>query len=458
MEIHHGFWTSSPVLAAAAGDDAGTVIRLARRRADLNQTQLGALCGYSVSTISRIERGQPPCQDIDVRRNIAGVLGIPPDLLGLASPPGLSPIAVTRVERTQTGHAGVRVVSTTGERGDPVRRREVLSGLTASAAAVALPWSETVHSTPPALADLLNAESTSVAALDPAQLGERLSAARRTFSASNYDELTARLVTLIAGAAAARRHHADRDEQAATVVLAAAYRLASELCVKRNDDALGWVLADRALTAARSTGLAGPIAHASRSAAVAMRRAGHHDDAIMLLTATAQQVQPGSAPSDIALATYGSLLCTAAYANAQAGRRPQAEALLDEAAATASRTTGPVIAGEIMFSPTNVAVYRIGAYTALGDSAAALDHARTVDVSLLASAERYARYCIDTARAWEHHGRHDRATQALQAAESRAPQELRRPSTQELITRILYAPTVTPSGLRSLATRAGAIS
>jgi hypothetical protein len=40
---------------------------------------------------------------------------------------------------------------------------------------------------------------------------------------------------------------------------------------------------------------------------------------------------------------------------------------------------------------------------------------------------------------------------------NRAPEELRRPSSHELITRLLYAPSATPSGLRSLAVRVGVI-
>ncbi|MFC7530067.1 hypothetical protein [Actinoplanes sp. GCM10030250] len=55
--------------------------------------------------------------------------------------------------------------------------------------------------------------------------------------------------------------------------------------------------------------------------------------------------------------------------------------------------------GELVFSATHVAVYKIGVFTALGDSATALHHASTVEVALLESSERYARYCIDTARA-----------------------------------------------------------
>lgn len=159
-----------------------------------------------------------------------------------------------------------------------------------------------------------------------------------------------------------------------------------------------------------------------------MRRAGHHADAIALLTKSATQLRPGPQPSDVDVATYGTLLCTAACASAQAGNRGDAETFMAETGDAAVRISGPVTAGEITFSPANVAVYNIGVFTALGDSATALEHAGQVDVHQLDASERYARYCIDTARAWEQHGHPDRATHALCAAESVAPEELLRPS------------------------------
>jgi transcriptional regulator with XRE-family HTH domain len=457
MEINGSLWTSPRMQAALTHDDVGTVIRLARRAAELNQTQLGQLCGYSVSTISRIERGQPPSGDIRVRRSIADALRIPPEYLGLAPASVHRTAGPTRVGSDRTGLGGVRVVSTTAAKGDPVRRRDVLSGLAATAAATAWPWQNHVSSAKASLADLLSAANTDVPPVELPALAERLVNARRTFSASHYDHLATQLADLIADASAIRRHRQGGDHDAATAVLAASYRLASELCVKRNDDALAWVLADRALTTAHDSGEPAHVALASRSVAIAMRRAGHHDDAVALLSTCATQLQPAGQPTDAGLATYGSLLCTAAYASAQAGNRGNADTLISEATNAASRVTAPVNAGEITFSPTNVAVYKIGICTALGDSAQALEQASAVDVQLLDTPERYARYCIDTARAWEQHGRPDRATHALHAAENRAPEELRRPSSHELITRLLYAPTVTPSGLRNLAVRVGAL-
>lgn len=338
-----------------------------------------------------------------------------------------------------------------------MRRRDVLSGLAVTAAATAWPRPAQAATARASLADLLVGADMTAPPVDVDTLARWLSAARGAFADCRYDELASRLTSFVGSAAATREQTIGRSRQDATVLLAGGYRLASELCVKRNDDALGWVLADRALTTARTSGQTRCVAHASRSVAIAMRRAGHHRDAVALLSTTAEDLRTAGSDTDADLATYGSLLCTAAYASAQCGDRDQAVALIAEATEAARRLNAPVGVGDIVFSATNVTVYKIGIFTALGDSAAALTHASEVDVHDLGTAERYARFCLDTARAWEQHGRPDRAAQALHAAERCAPEELRRPSSHELISRLLYAPTLTPSGLRTLALRVGAV-
>jgi len=155
------------------------------------------------------------------------------------------------------------------------------------------------------------------------------------------------------------------------------------------------------------------------------------------------------------LAAYGSLLCTAAYASAQNGKRNQALDLISEAKAAASRI-GDSAAGPSMFSSVNVEVYQIGIHTALGDSARALQHARAVIQPRLPTPERHARFCIDTARAWHQHGRPDQAYRALLAAERQSPEEIRRSSVKTLITTISQTPGTHPYGIRQLARRAGA--
>jgi hypothetical protein len=111
-----------------------------------------------------------------------------------------------------------------------------------------------------------------------------------------------------------------------------------------------------------------------------------------------------------------------------------------------------------MFSMTGVEVYQIGIHTALGDSAAALASARSVTQAELPTAERQARFCIDTARAWQLHGRPDQAYQALLVAERHAPEEIRRSSVRTLITTMAQGPGAQPYGLRQLAARAGALT
>jgi len=97
-------------------------------------------------------------------------------------------------------------------------------------------------------------------------------------------------------------------------------------------------------------------------------------------------------------------------------------------------------------------------HTALGDAGTALDHARKIDLRRVPTPERQARFCVDTARAWQRFGGPGNAFQSLQAAGRCAPEELRRSSVRSLIASLLDAPGPTPSGLREFAARRGAVA
>ena len=188
---------------------------------------------------------------------------------------------------------------------------------------------------------------------------------------------------------------------------------------------------------------------------IAMRRDGHHDTATALLTSTALDLGAGSGePAPGLLATYGSLLCTAAYTTAQRGNRHQAIELITEAETAATRLSGAQ-APHSPFSRINVGIYQIGVHTALGDAGAALDHARKIDLRSVPTPERRARFCVDTARAWQRFGNPGKAVQSLQAA--CAPEELRRSSVRTLVASLLETAGPTPAGLRELAARCGAV-
>jgi hypothetical protein len=219
---------------------------------------------------------------------------------------------------------------------------------------------------------------------------------------------------------------------------------------------LSWVTAERARSAAQLSGDPASIAEAARMASIALRRHKYHDTATDLLTSTALDLgADGGNPRPEQLAAYGALLCTAAYTAAQHDKRHQALELIDEAESAALRLGGVHVPGSA-FSATNTAIYRIGVHTALGDPGTALDHARKVALRGIPTPERQARFCVDTARAWQRFGSPANSVKALQVAERCAPEELRRSSVRDMVTTLLDAPGPTPDGLPELAARCGA--
>jgi hypothetical protein len=290
------------------------------------------------------------------------------------------------------------------------------------------------------------------------QLAVLLNAAQQGFRQCRYRQLAANLPALISAASASREQATGHIRRRLDDLLAGSYRLASEVCVKLNDDAIAWVLADRALAAARQAGNPVGLAESARCVAVAMRRGGHHDGAIDLLTSTAHTISPDDArpPSAAVLVARGAMLCTAAYSAAQHGKASLAVDLIDEAAEAAARLPTGLPAGDNPFGPTNVAIYKIAIFTVIGETGTALTQAERISVHHLPTPERRGRYLIDTARAWLRHGAYDRACQAVLAAEHHAPQDVLRPSVRDLVGQLLYAPAPTPAGLRDLAARTGA--
>ncbi len=340
-------------------------------------------------------------------------------------------------------------------------RRELLTGLAGVSAAALLPvpWAAAARPDPvtAAIGEILSSAPGHAAPVPAGTLEARVAAARQAFSACRYQALAGRLPGLVAAASASRADAASgAASTTASVTIAGTYILVSDLAEKAGEDGMAWVAADRALTAAHDSGDPATIAASSRAVAIAMRRLGHYDAATSMLTRTALSLDAdhGNPPVPV-LAAYGSLLCTAAYASAQNGRRHQALDLIAEASAAIARMPDGAVTLPA-FSATGVEVYQIGIHNALGDSAATLTHARAVTQAWLPTPERHAKFLVDTARAWQQHGRPDQACRALLAAERHAPEEIRRTSFRTLLTAIAQAPGPRPAGLRELASRAGA--
>lgn len=456
MDATHLVWITSDIQQAAAAGRFGTIIRAARSDRGLTLADLGRqLGGYSVSTLSRIETGHRKLTDINELRRFARCLHIPATLFGLNS--GADCVLPDGAPTQAAILAPTTVSAPVAEGEDSVRRRDMLTGLVtvtgttllsiATRPAQAHASSLSVHLRP------VLSGAPDVPPVTVAVLRAQVAAARRTFDSCLYRDLAMTLPRVISTAQAGLATTTGVRHDQTAGLLADAYALASELCSRLHDDSLAWVTAERASTAAHASGDVTRIAEAARMTSIAMRRHGHHDTATTLLTRTALDLGADTGePRTILLATYGSLLCTAAYTAAQHGNRRAALDLISEADTAASRL-GDTPPPNRSFSPTNVAIYRIGVHTTLGDAGTALDYASKIHMSSIPTAERRARYCLDTARAWNRFGNPTRTVQALQLAERCAPEELHRSTVRSLITSLLSVPGPTPTGLPELAAR-----
>jgi transcriptional regulator with XRE-family HTH domain len=442
-----------------ARTDIGAVIRGARAAARLTQAELGARCGYSGSTVSRIEANRlVPPRDTLVR--IAEVLRLPPERLGLATAP--SPTRPIPGEFGTQPAPAPTMVTARQVRGDPegesVRRRQLLAGAVGVGAAAVTGSPAAAQPRQPQLTDPAAPLEAVLFQPRPAEpvplhrLAAAVTAAHRDFRAARYAALGTELPALIATAEATRDHLTGHARERAQTLLARVYVLATELAVKARSE-VAWATADRALTAARAAGDPVPLGEAARVLAITMRHAGRSHTAVDLLTRTATSLD--TAPQALAVRT--SLLLTAAYSAAQCGDRTTALDLADEADESATRlTTATPELFTVQATPEQCALYRIGVHNALGTPDEAVPHARRLATATFPTAERRARYWTDTARMWHHLGDDRRTYAALRAVERQAPEEARRPSLRALTADLLYAPTRLP-GLKEFAARTGAL-
>ncbi|MGH3696263.1 MAG: helix-turn-helix domain-containing protein [Pseudonocardiaceae bacterium] len=460
MDATHPIWRTPAVQQAAAAGQFGALIRVTRTFQRLTLVQAGKLIGYSASTLSRIENGHRKLTDVTELRLFASAFDIPLHLFGLTPP--TMPALPSGVAPPPSAVAPATVVGTLREGGDEaMRRRQALAGFvgvtsTTLLGGLARPLGAHIK---PNLQNLLADESGHATQPVEAQvLRNWLATAHATFDACRYHELAMTLPEMIATAQVSLAGTAGQQHEQIAALLAGAYSLASNLCSRLHDDALAWVTAERARSAAEASGDLARIAEAARMASIALRRHGHHDTATTLLTTTALHLGASSGdPAPELLATYGSLLCTASYTAAQHGNRSTALELITEAE-TAGARLGEARVPHNPFSTTNVAIYQIGVHTALGDAPTALDHARKIDLRTVPTPERQARFCLDTARAWHRFGNPGNCFQALQIANQCAPEELRRPSVRSLVSSLVNGPGPTPPGLRELAARCGALA
>lgn len=448
MDASPVVWFSDSVRAAVASGNVGAIIRSVRLANNLTLSQLAARCGYSPSSLSRMETGKQPLRDVEVLRSFARALGIPATLLGVADTPprsGSPRRSATRVSPVLAPDEGI----------DPMRRRTLLTGMTSLAGAALLGG--------PAAAmeqALLNPPMRAAMPTPLPRLVRDVAGVHATFQRGHYAEVARQLPALVSTTMATRAEMSSSvDIEAANSQLAALYTLASELMIKLGDDGLAWLSADRALEAAYASGDLLSVATARRAWAIMLRRTGRTQTAQQLVVDTAAALQPQLNKGPEYLSVYGSLLATAAYTAATDGDRDTAHTLTGEAVDAARWLGADRNDRFTTFGPTEVRLYEVNIARVLGDAGTAIEHARRVNPTAIPFAERRARFWANVARSLDQWGRPEECFRALLAAEQASADEVRyRKPIQEITIKLLRHPTARRlPGLDAFAHRTGAL-
>lgn len=455
MEPPRATWDTDAVRAARRSGHLGAIVRSVRRANSLTLAELADRCGYSISALSRMERGEQPLTDLRVLRVLANALRIPPRILGLADTPARS---------VQVRQPAARVGGTLApdEETDPMRRRTLLAGLTGLAGSAML-GTPVPRPTDPVRAlesFLLGTPVVDGIPVALPYLRQDVATARAVFQQGHYADVATRLPNLLSTAMATRAGGRSTDEvAAASGQLADLYTLASDLMVKLSNDQLAWTAADRAMQAAHNSDDVLTQATAQRAWAIVLRRAGRPETAQRLVIDAAAALQTDLNGGPEYLSVYGSLLSTAAYTAAVDGDRDTAHTLIREAVDAAGRLGADGNHRFTAFGPAGVGLYRISIARVLGDSGVAIEAARRINPAGIPVAERRARYWSDVARSFYQWGKHGQCYRALLAAEQNSPDEVRyRKPIQEITSNLLRHPSAQSlPGLLDFAHRTGAV-
>jgi transcriptional regulator with XRE-family HTH domain len=130
-------WTRSDLRDACRARDVGAILRTYRRHTGLSQQHVGELVDIPQSGISKYENGIHHATTVTVLARVAAGLDIPPELVGLASPP---PQAGRQAPSAPWGPAHIVEELERATRGDlMLGRRELVEGAAAAGGALVNP-------------------------------------------------------------------------------------------------------------------------------------------------------------------------------------------------------------------------------------------------------------------------------------------------------------------------------
>ncbi|MFC6064126.1 helix-turn-helix domain-containing protein [Streptomyces ochraceiscleroticus] len=388
----------------------GEVIRRARVLKKRSQADVAKALGYHQSKVSRLEGGRGT-EDTRLLREVAQVLGIPLDSLGLAASPD---------------------VSTADPEAEDMYRRTFLAASITALATSDVP-------APVAHDDLVRSllpgpgKAAARPALKFAELRERVAAVRRLFYHCSYKELEGALPGVIADLRAATGSNSAELSQLSGL-LATAYQTAAGLLLKQSDHGNAWLAVGRAMAEAERSEDPVVLASSVRVHAHVLVREKHAAQAVAIVRHTADQLSGSyDRRSPRYLAAFGLMLLRGVTAASSSGDRAATREMLDEAREVARYVSHDRPDAWANFSPTNVELHTVSASVSLGDAGQALEAARPLMRRHIPVPERRAGLWVDVARAYSQQGKLADAFQALRIAERCASQDIRRPAVREMV-------------------------
>ncbi|WTL18979.1 helix-turn-helix transcriptional regulator [Streptomyces sp. NBC_01506] len=428
-------WGSPRAQALINTGDVGGLIRWARRERGWRQADLGNAAGYSASAVSRLETGRRRASDLHMIRLFADALFVPAGVLA----------AVLRVMPLARNTVAVSADRYANAEEDPLKRRSLLRAV----AGVTVP--DTVLTAFDESLALLPGPTASPTTARPA---ERFRRARALFNTGAHTELVQALPDLLAIAHACAEHGGPD----AYARVAACYDLATEALSKIGRHSASRLTADRSNTFSALSGSPLAAAASARAFSIVLRHEGRPATARRITLHAAAKVEATGLITEAQAATFAQMLCTVAYAAAQADDRDLALESIRDAERAAALLPDPNSGQQHTFrvTPASVALYKTGVLWALGDSGAAIQAGSGIRPGQLPTAERRGRLHTDMARAWWQWGKPEQTALALLAAHREAPSEVRDRAGIRSIVADLAERHARTTGVRELSTLVGA--
>ncbi|MFI8528279.1 hypothetical protein ACIGB8_27730 [Promicromonospora sukumoe] len=261
----------------------------------------------------------------------------------------------------------------------------------------------------------------------------RVAAAFDAYQAGNFEAAAIASSSALRALRAMERRGGTADVR----VLALANQIAAIVLSKAGSADVAWIAADRGVSSAEASG--DPTLRMSllRTAAFSMASAGRRPEALIVVDRATGEFQRHMSQSAASAAVYGTMLLTGAVLLAADQDSSGAAAYMDEAH-EAALVVG-VDRNDLWtaFGPTNVAIHRANIAAVLGDMDTVLAVGAPLDVEH-APIERQVRLHLDVARAHFAAGDPDSALATLVHAEAVAPSQVRHHHiTQEVVSSLV---------------------